>query len=159
MLMDIEENVKSLTINADDDSYLETKRKRIYKDDRSPFSIMGPTRNKKARRFKMGLNDKLITVSRAAEILYVTELSFKVDENTGVVTMKEWEKLDASKLRSVYRKIAELRDAEILVDIKPIEGKIHKPPKFTYLLNPYYTKPKEYVQAKRAWELLGGKPV
>lgn len=149
-----EENVNSVTILPSPGVEYTVKSKKVYR----PFGMAAPFRHKKSRSFSMDLIDKLVTVSKAAAVLF-NDLKNNRCPDTNVVTMGDWGELTPSEIRSAYRKISELKKADLIVGVEAVDGKINKPPKFTYMINPYYIKPWEYDKAKTGWELLGGKVI
>lgn len=154
--MVIDENVKSVSFDPNDEYEYIISAKRKHKEDYRPFSMAAPFKHKNARRSEMDLIEILITIPKAAMILF-NDLKNNRCPNQNIVTMSEWETLDPGKLRPIYRYLSDLTKAGLIVKIRAIGETLEKPAKFTYMINPYIIKPWEYTKACKAWELLGGK--
>ena len=156
--MVIDENVKGVSFDPDDKYEYTVSAKRKYKEDRRPFNMVAPFRNKNSKRKSMDLLDKLLVVSKAAEQVF-RDLVYNMNDSDNLVTMEEWKSIGASKMRSIYRRLVELQETELILKVKHINKETAVPPKFTYMINPYIIKPWEYNKAKETWKLLGGNPL
>ena len=156
--MVIDENVKGVSFDPDDEYEYTVSAKRKHKEDYRPFSMAAPFKHKNARRTEMDLIEILITLPKAAIIIF-NDLKNNRCPNQNIVTMGEWEALDAGKLRPIYRYLNDLVKAGLIVKVIAIREVLGKPPKFTYMINPYIIKPWEYNKAKETWKLLGGNPL
>ena len=152
--MVIHENAKSVHLKARKNTVLSISSVEVYKENYYPFCMISPHKNTEKRQQVPGLLNVIITLTPATQKLFVDELLVNMDIETGVVKMKAWEKLNKSKLRSIYYKIAELKKVDLLLDYTQ-QGE--EPGRFIYIINPYHVKPRGYLMAQTLWNSLGGK--
>ena len=154
-LVDPSDKVKTLSIESIEDTVLVVESKKVYKDDFGRFNAIGVLNNKKEKGSKVDLLDILFSCSRAAGLLFI-DLKNNRDPQNNVVTMKQWETLTVGQLRSKYSQLKELMDKHLIIKVEPIDDHISKPPRFTYMINPYIIIPRKNNDTKNLWKLLGG---
>ena len=154
-LIDPGDNVKTLSIESAEGTVLVVENKKVYKDDFGRFNAIGVLNNKKEKGSKVDLLDILFSCSRAAGLLFI-DLKNNRDPQNNVVTMKQWETLSVGQLRSKYSQLKELIDKHLIIKVEPIDDHISKPPRFTYMINPYIIIPRKNNDTKNLWKLLGG---
>ena len=153
------ERENELTIYLEEDEELELTWRRIpdpcNKQDLGRFNAIGVLNNKKEKGSKVDLLDILFSCSRAAGLLFI-DLKNNRDPQNNMVTMKQWETLTVGQLRSKYSQLKELMDKHLIIKVEPIDDHISKPPRFTYMINPYIIIPRKSNDTKNLWKLLGG---
>jgi hypothetical protein len=154
-LVDPGEKVNSITFSTMPDMEYSVKTKIVYKKDYGDFSMTGRLRHAKSRGQKKDIFNLLFSCSRAAGILF-DKMKDSRCPDTGKVTMKEWNELTSGQLRSKYDQVKELIEKDILIKVEEIDNHVPKPPRFTYMINPYLIIPWEPGTARNLWKLLGG---
>ena len=155
-LIDPGDNVKSVTFNTVLDKEYVVKMKQIYKNDLRPFSAVGPIKYKNSSKITKDIIDYIIDLRRGARLLF-QELKNNRDRDNNLATMKQWVELPANEKRLLQLNCTELIKAGLIlkVKVKHLED-YDKTKAYTYLINPYVIKPRDYDDACSLWKLLGG---
>ena len=145
----IKSDSNSTVIQADSNTELVITTKRVYKQNYSPFSMMGPIN--KGR----DLIDCIVGLNRGPRYLF-QELKEMMCLNNNIAVMTHWKELPENKKRMIKLHCTELKKAELILKVTAI-GNLPKPKPFTYMINPHLIKPEDYAGASLLWETLGGK--
>ena len=154
------ERENELTIYLEEDEELELTWRRLpdpcNKRDLGPFSAVGPIKYKNSSKITKDIIDYIIDLKRGARLLF-QELKNNRDRNNNLVTMEHWIELPVNEKRLLQLNCTELIKAGLIlkVKVKHIED-YDKTKAYTYLINPYVIKPKNYDDACILWKLLGG---
>lgn len=154
---------KRLEVITDGFDNLEVKRIRRFKEDFSPFSMVGPLRRLNTRKYYMDIFDIVISLSKKEQELW-NEIREKSDPEFGLSVMEHFEDYNKTQMNMLYRRLSSLRSAGLIRKVIPFENiqtplAVEKPrpvipKKHSYMINPEHIKPYQYAAAKYIWEQL-----
>lgn len=154
---------KNLEVISDAFDNLEVKRIRNYKEDFSPFSMVGPLRRLNTRIYKMDIFDIVLSLSKKEQELW-NEIRERSDPEYGLAVMDHFESYNKTQMNMLYRRLSSLKAADLVRKVIPFENiqsplAIEKPrpiipKKHSYMINPEHIKPYQYSAAKYIWNQL-----
>jgi predicted MPP superfamily phosphohydrolase len=127
------------------------KTKKKFREDYRPFTMVGKTRNKKTRKEFMDIFDRLISVSKAAELVF-NEIRLNTDPETGIAVMSDWQKYNNSQRSALNKKLTELRNADLVLKLRPVKTLMIPLEKNSYMINPHLLIPWNFESAKKLWK-------
>lgn len=151
--MDHTQKADNVNFYSDPDYEYIIKAKRKYKETYGRYSMVGKLRHKNTRKVYMDLFDRLCTVSKSAIIIF-NEIKANLDPEIGIAVMAEWKDLDASQRRANNRRLAELKEIDLVLKVRHVKGIVIPPAKYSYMVNPYLMIPWQFDDAKKVWKAL-----
>jgi hypothetical protein len=148
--MDTTQTGAGITFHPDPNYEYKVKSSIKFKDNYSPFSMVGQLRHQNTRKNYMDIFDKLNTVSKSALNVF-NQIKLNLNAQIGIATMPEWADYNPTQRRELNRRLTELREADIVIKLRPIP-ELLKPAKFSYMVNPYLMIPWKYTEAKKLWK-------
>ena len=125
------------------------------------FTQIGVLRNKNTRKTYKDLIDHLTTMAKKELILF-NKIKSNRNPDTNIAVMTMFEEYPKSKMGTTYRRLAKLREINLVKKVVPIELPQDQlsgfkanpiiPEKYSYMINPYQLKPWKYELAKEIWE-------
>ena len=141
------------------EGYTATVRlKKEYKEDLGHFTPTSWIKHKESSSKNKDWIDIMDELPKAAWSVLRTIKNYRCWK-TNIATVEEWHGLSKDKKRPINHNINKLKDAGLLLKVKPVENILTEVERDSYMINPYWIKPSEYFIATHLWKSFGGKPM
>ena len=155
------EKIEAINFLPEEGKRYKIETEKDFKENYAPFGMIGPYKRNNARKQYMDIFDLLLSLPKSTALLF-NEIKENSDKDLGIAVMTMFEDYPKSKMGTTYRRLAKLREINLVKKVVPIELPQDQlsgfkpnsitPEKYSYMINPYQLKPWKYELAKEIWE-------